>query len=133
MKLKCKMCGKSFSHLGSHIWHAHKIRAREYKTEFGLPYNTALISSEIKRKKQDAFELDRPKYIKNLLKAGNKYRWKKGHSGIRRISQQERITILARINKVNKTRKKEPCPVCKMIYKNVDSHLANNHKLLRIK
>lgn len=133
MKLKCKICGKPFSHLGSHIWHKHKITAKEYKTEYGLPYNLALITPEIKKKKQEAFELHRNKYIKNLLKPGEKYRFKKGRSGIRRISQQERITILNRINKINKNRKSESCPVCKMIYKNVDSHLANKHKLLRIK
>lgn len=133
MKLKCKICGKEYFHLGSHIWHAHKIRAREYKEEFGLPYNMALITSEIKIKKQEAFEEHRDKYMQNLLKAGKKYYFVKGRTGQRRISENERKTILTRINEVNANRKPEPCPVCKMIFDNVASHLANKHKLLIIK
>jgi len=108
-KLKCRICGKVFSHLGSHIWHKHKITAREYKTEYGLPYNMALISSEVKKKKQDAFEERREEYIGNLKKTGKKYQFKKGKTGQRRISQHERETVLARINEVNKNRKPEPC------------------------
>lgn len=130
-KLKCRICGKLYSHLGSHIWHGHKITAREYKTEYGLPYNMALISPEIILKKKEA-EANNPSW-KNNFKRSIKYQFKKGKTGQRRISQHEREVTLARINEVNKNRKPEPCPVCKMIYQNVDSHLATKHKLLRIK
>ncbi len=132
MKLKCLICGKNYSHLGSHIAHGHKITAREYKEEFELPYNTSLISSEVKLKKQEAFELHREKYLKNLTKCGKKYRFKKGRTGQRRISQGERETFIKRINNVNKNRKSEKCPVCNVIYKNVYSHLYTKHKLLKI-
>ena len=131
-KLKCLICGRSFKHLGSHLWHGHHVLAREYKEEFGLPYNMSLITDEIKEKKSDA-TLHWKETFKENFKNSKKYQFKKGKPGIRRISQHERETILARINEVNKKRKPEPCPVCKMIYPNVDSHLANKHKLLRIK
>lgn len=132
-KLKCLICGRSFHHLGSHLWHGHHVLAREYKEEFGLPYKMALISDQVRGKKQDAFEENREVYIKNLTKAGKKYQFKKGQTGQRRVSQHERELQLARINEVNKRRKPEPCPVCKIIFDNVDSHLANKHRLLRIK
>ena len=132
-KLKCKICNKLYSHLGSHIFHAHGILAREYKQEFGLPYKMSLITNDIKKKKQDAFEEDREKYVKNLLKSGKKYQFKKGRTGQRRISEHERKTIIARINDVNKKRKPGNCPVCRMGFKNVDSHLYQVHKFINVK
>lgn len=133
MKLKCKMCGKSFHHLGSHIFHKHGITAREYKEEFELPFKMALISDQVYQKKKAAFEERREEYLENLKKFGKKYQFKKGKTGQRRISQHERDVNLKRILEVNKKRKPEKCPVCKMIFDNVDSHLANKHKLLKIK
>lgn len=133
MKLKCKICNEGFHHLGSHLWHKHKVTAREYKTEYELPFRMALISDEVYKKKHDAFEKDKEKYLGNLTKYGKKYQFKTGHTGQRRISQHERDVNLKRILDVNKKRKPEKCPVCKMIFDNVDSHLAVKHKLLRIK
>lgn len=132
-KLKCLICYKKYSHLGSHIRHKHKILAREYKEEFGLPYKMALISNEIYLKKKEAFEKDADKYLANLKK-GKKNQFKKGHTGLRRISEHERKVNLERILAVNKKKKKlEQCPVCKMLFNHVESHLANKHKLLKIK
>lgn len=130
-KLKCKICGKEFQHLGSHIWHKHKITARQYKEKFGLPYNMALISEKIYEKKVKAFDEHREKYLSNINK-DNGYRFKKGKTGTRRISELERKRIIERIEKVNK-RKPEKCPVCNMVFDHLDSHLYNKHKLLRIK
>ena len=133
-KLKCLICGKRYDHLGSHIWHGHKITAREYKEEFGLPYNIALISDTIEQKKSAAFEKHREKYVKNLLKNGKKYQFKKGRLGIRRISQHERDVIMKRIRNVNKNKKElVSCPVCKMKFNHVESHLFNKHQMLLIK
>lgn len=133
MKLKCQICGKSFHHLGSHIFHGHGITAREYKEEFELPYKMALISDQVYQKKKNAFEERREFYLENFKKSGKKYQFKKGQTGQRRISQHERDVNLKRILEVNKKRKPEKCPVCRMIFDNVDSHLANKHKLLKIK
>lgn len=43
-RIKCLICGKECEYLGSHIWHAHKIKAKEYKMKFGLDLNYSLIS-----------------------------------------------------------------------------------------
>ena len=132
-KLKCLICKKSFYHLGSHLWHGHKILAKEYKEDYGLPYNLALISDEIKKKKSIHFWENKDRYLPALLKT-SKYRFKKGHSGVRRISEKERETIIKRINDVNKRKKSFlPCIVCKMKFYHVESHLYNAHKLIKIK
>jgi hypothetical protein len=133
-KLKCLICGKWYHHLGSHIWHGHKILARDYKEEFELPYKMALISEQVYQKKRERFEENREKYLKNLTKYGKKYQFNKGHSGVRRISQHERKVILKRILKVNKSKGRlEQCPVCKMKFNHLESHLFNKHGLLKIK
>lgn len=130
-KLKCLICGKSFRHLGSHLWHGHHVLAREYKEEFGLPYKMSLITDEIKEKKRDATVNMVPTFKKNF-KNSKQFQFKKGQTGQRRVSQREREVVLERIKEVNKKRKPEHCPVCNIIFDNVDSHMANKHKLLRI-
>lgn len=139
-KLQCAMCGKWYKHLGSHIAHGHKMLAKEYKEEYGLPYKMALISSEVHDKMSEAFwanpEEAQERINKNLQGEGSKERqFKKGQTGQRRISQHERETNLKRILSVNEKMKGklEPCPICKMQFNHLDSHLANKHKMLRIK
>ena len=107
-----------------------KIKAKEYKARFGMPYNTALISIKIYLKKVRKFNEAREKYLKNLKKGKH---FKKGHSLKKRVSQLERERIIKRILKVNKERRLEACPICKMKYWNMDSHLYNAHNLLRIR
>jgi hypothetical protein len=132
-KLKCLLCGKRYHHLGSHIWHGHHITAREYKEEFELPFKMALISDTIYEKKRLAFEEHREMYLKNLTKSGKKYQFKKGHSGVRRISQHERKVIMERILKVNKSKSRlEQCPVCRMKFNHLQSHLFNKHKMIQV-
>ncbi len=134
-KLKCLLCGNFYSHLGSHIWHKHKILARDYKEEFELPYKMPLINRDIYIKKKFAFEKNADFYLENIREKGKKYQFKKGQTGQRRISQHERDVVLKRILNVNKNRKGklEKCPVCKMKFNHLASHLANKHKLLIIK
>jgi hypothetical protein len=130
--LKCKICGKVFQHLGSHLFHGHGVTAREYKEEYGLPYNMALISDEVYRKKSEAFNERREEYLKNLTKSGKKYQFKKGADGHRRISEYEKKRYVARILDVNKRKKKmEACLVCKMTFNHMESHLYNKHGLLK--
>lgn len=133
-KLKCRLCGKTFQHLGSHLWHKHQVLAKEYKEEFGLPYREALISTSVYEKKRDRFEEDREKYIKNLLKNGKKFQFKKGNNGVRRVSEKERQTVTARIKLINDNNQTmKSCPVCKMKYLHLESHLFNKHKLIQVK
>lgn len=133
-RLECLICKKSYQHLGSHIWHKHKILARDYKEKFELPFKMALISQEVYDKKRKRFEEDRDKYLSNLKKYGSKFKFKKGHTGQRRISRYERKMSLERIISVNKLKKKlEQCPVCKMTFNHIESHLYTKHRLLKVK
>lgn len=125
-KLTCQICKKTFNHLGSHVWHKHKMRARDYKAKFNLPYNIALISEDIYEKKVNAFNEHREKYLKNLT---NEHSFSKGHTGQRRISDLERKRIVERINTIN-DREEKTCPVCNMKFKHMESHLYTKHKLI---
>ena len=128
------MCGRCYKHLGSHIYHCHGITANEYKERFGLPHNMALITEEIYKKKSDHYAQHREKYLKNFLKASKKYRFKKGKKQIRGyISAQAKRQALENLAKINKSRKREQCPICKQIFDNLDSHLYNKHKLIRVR
>lgn len=132
-KLKCRICGRVFRHLGSHLWHRHGVLAKEYKEEYGLPFREALISTDIYEKKRNKFELDREKYLKNLLRGGKKHQFKKGNSGVRRVSALERQRFIKRIEGVNKRKGKLlPCPVCRMKFYHIESHLFNKHRLIRV-
>jgi len=109
------------------------MTAREYKEAYGLPYKMGLISVEIFQKKSDKFGENREKYTKNLLKGGEARRFRKGHANFgHRISEWERKRQIKQITEVNEERKgkMEPCPVCKMTFNSVESHLYNKHGLL---
>lgn len=132
-KLTCKICNKEFSHLGSHIYNAHKMLARDYKTKFGLPYSEALISETIYHKKVKAFNLHRNKYLANIIN-NTENRFVKGVSRQgRRISERERKNFIARIDQVNESAHLQACPVCNMQFKALASHLFNKHGLIQAK
>jgi len=130
-KTVCQICGKVCLHLGSHL-RAHKISSREYKEEFGLDYKFSLISDEVKLKKQIAFEKNREYYLANLAKTSEKYRFKKGHSGLNRISAQSEKRSKGILKKLNENTKGK-CPICNMVFEHLASHLANAHGLQKIK
>lgn len=132
--LECKICHNEYKHLGSHIFHKHKIKANKYKEIFELPHNLALITLEIKEKKQKHFNQYREKYLKNILKYGKDYHYKKGRTQIKGyISADSKRKVLERIIKINKERKKEKCIICNMVFNNLDSHLYNKHKMIKVK
>ena len=130
-KLTCLICEKSFQHLGSHIAKAHKMTAREYKEEFGLDYNLPLISKAIYEKKRAAFEEDREHYLDNFRKTGKKYQFKKGKVSRHRFSQQSMDRIAEQANDINKN-SRGLCPVCRMNFDHVQSHLYNKHRLVEV-
>lgn len=134
-KLVCRICDKTFKHLGSHIWMKHKMTARDYKSKFSLPFKMGLVSEDIRIKQQDANERNWSKVKKNLTKSGIKYRFKKGRTGQRRISQYERKKIMIQIEDVNKAvlESFKPCPVCHIQYNNLASHLLQAHGLLQVR
>lgn len=128
----CRVCGKVCEHLGSHIYHAHGFTAREYKAEYGLPYKMSLISPRVKEKKQEAYAKNREYYLKNLMINGEKYRFQEGHTNHgQKPSPYSLKQAIARINDVNAKRKPEACPVCKMVFDSLPSHLYNAHGLVQ--
>ena len=124
--LKCELCHKFFSHLGSHIWHKHKILAIEYKEMFGLDHKHSLITEEIKEKKRKKFWLN-----PTLANLGKGTQFKKGltyKKGYRSAESKHReLENLIKINKGKKGR----CPVCNIIFDSLASHLYNKHKLIQ--
>lgn len=133
-KLTCLICKKECTHLGSHIWHKHKMLARDYKSKFSLPYSMGLISEQVRKKQHKANLKYRNKNRRNLTAAGKKYRFKKGQTGQRRISEYERRQILKRILAVNWAHASyvKPCPVCRIKFKHVESHLYQVHQLISV-
>jgi len=128
----CRYCNKDFDHLGSHLWHGHKVKARDYKTEFGLDYNFPLISDKVKKKKQLRFEERREYYLKNLKDGSKKWQFKKGKSNRQRFSEQSMDRARTNLNWINEN-KSGTCPVCKMEFEHLTSHLYNAHGLQHAK
>jgi hypothetical protein len=116
--------------LGSHLWHRHKVLARDYKKEFELDYKYPLISPSVKEKKQKAFEERREYYLSNLMIAGQKYQFKKGHDGSKRTSLQSRKRYIEQLEKFDL---EGQCEICKTHFKHLKSHYYNLHGLLLIK
>jgi hypothetical protein len=48
-EIQCHICGKMFSNLGSHVFHAHEMKAEEYKDRFKLAKMTPLCSDEFSK------------------------------------------------------------------------------------
>lgn len=127
--LRCKLCGKFYKHLGSHIYHRHKITAKEYKIRFGLNINTALITDDVKAKKQRAFNERREHYLKNLKK-GEKYRFQKGNQNRFYFSKQDIDRAKRELKKIKHI--KGICFICGVEFNNLPNHLRLKHNLLLI-
>lgn len=127
----CKICHEKYQHLGSHIFHKHKVTARKYKTMFGLDYNLALISKEVYEKKRDRFNEHRKKYLKNIMgKNSEKYRFKEGQQKRLYFSKQSMDRAISQLKDIND---EGNCPVCNQKFKHVGSHLFEKHGLVRVK
>lgn len=135
VKIICQICKGQFKHLGSHIYHKHKLLAREYKQRFGLPYKMSLVNEDIRLKQRRANIRHKDINRVNLISAGKKYRFQKGRTGQRRISEFERRRYIKQILDINRRREKilEPCPVCRMQFNSMPSHLYTKHKLVSVK
>jgi len=129
LNIKCLICGKSFKHLGSHIAKGHKILCRDYKKEFGLDYNFPLISADVKKKKQDKFNERREYYLKNFKKEGKKWQFKKGHTNRQRFSKMSIERARQNLAWID-THKAGTCPICRMTFEHLASHLYNAHGLI---
>ena len=130
--IKCKICGKKYKYLGTHIAKAHGITTREYKQMYGFDYNLPLMSKEVQEKKRVAFNKDRDKYLNNLKK-GKKYRFKKGKINREYFSKQSKNRALENLKIINDSTIRLQCPFCNMKYKNLQVHLMNKHKVKIVK
>jgi len=128
--VECLICHNTYKYLGSHIWHKHKLKAKEYKARFYLDYNLPLMDLETMEKKRKAFEENREKYLKNLSR---KTQFKKGKRYRNYFSKQSINRFLEQLDVINKGSEAEVCPVCNMKYENLSSHLYNKHKMIRVK
>lgn len=99
MKPTCKICGKSFDRVASHVRQKHFMTAREYKTMYGLDLIKGITSKESKEKSRTAALRNYETVIeKNLLEKGKRTQFKKGSKGRTRdqVSEQTRKMLAER-------------------------------------
>lgn len=78
-KIQCLLCGKWYRQVGSHIVQTHKMTAREYRSMVGFDVKRGQLPDDLLQlKREQVFE---NKTVENL-KAGKKYRFKKGQAGV---------------------------------------------------
>lgn len=74
-KKKCIICGKWYRQVGSHITQRHGMTAREYRELYNLPVKRGILPPDLRELKG---EQAKENGTYNNLKAGKKYRYKKG-------------------------------------------------------
>lgn len=99
-KIECLICHKAFLKVGSHIWQAHHMTAREYREHFNLEVKRGLLSeSERVKLRENVFANG----TVNNLKAGAKHRFV---SGDKRAGNYKRSPVtLARLSKLSTFKK----------------------------
>lgn len=55
-KVECHCCGEWFVVLGSHVWQAHNLTAKEYKSIFGLALSRSLLTDAIRTQQRELLE-----------------------------------------------------------------------------
>lgn len=96
----CHICGKAFDKLIAHVWQIHRLRAREYKKEFGLDVIKGIMSKEsteiARQRNKENYDLV---VEENLLKNGKKSRFKDEHRGRTKdqVSEQTRRRLIKQL------------------------------------
>jgi len=88
-KCQCLICGKWYVQVGSHVHQIHKMSCREYREKFNLEVKRGVTPNWYRKKKGDQ-ALDNGTF--NNLKAGAKYRFKKGDDSLGKYNRSP-ITI----------------------------------------
>jgi len=114
----CRLCGRRFKHLGSHLAQKHKITANDYKKDLGINLNISLCDdSVVEKQRQHALEhIDTIK--ETFEKNGAKHRIKKGQKiEGRYLSDQKRRDMAVIYLKREKVEKicKQCGKVCHMV------------------
>lgn len=99
-RVQCLICGKWYVQVGSHVFQFHKMTARDYREMFNLEVKRGTVPTWYRKLKGDQ-ALENKTY-KNLLKAGKKFRFKKG-ANVGRYKRSpitlERLKNLYKFNK----------------------------------
>lgn len=85
MGIACKICGKKYRKVVSHVYQSHGMNKREYKEEFGLDVKRGIVLPETR---DYLGKLVKENGTVNNLKAGRKYWFKKGISNNYQRSEQ---------------------------------------------
>lgn len=51
--IQCLICGDYFTHVSTHVFNKHGVTAKDYKTEFGIPQKTGIITKALKKTLSD--------------------------------------------------------------------------------
>jgi len=102
----CNICGKGYNKLISHVVQKHNISAIEYKETYGYDLHKSILSKKAEDNARKNAVRNMPKYINNLIKSGEKTRFKNGHKGRTKdkVSQQTLNRIKNQINTINKNK-----------------------------
>lgn len=74
-KIQCKICGKWYRQVGTHITQVHGMTAREYREEFGFDVKRGQLPKDLREVKA---EHAKENGTINNLKKGEKFWFKKG-------------------------------------------------------
>ena len=114
--IQCKICGKWFRQVGSHIWGEHRITAREYREEYGFDVKRGQLPDDLKN--LYAEQAIKCGGVKNL-EIGAKFRFKKNQKGVGIYKRSEQTLKRLEKNRFNIKKKGiyKKCLVCgKEIY-----------------
>lgn len=90
----CHICGKAFTKLQQHIWYAHEMTKHEYCDKFGLDHKINMVEETYHNKMREhayANNMDQ-----QLLEAGKKTRFEKGHEIRYERSYQTKLRLASR-------------------------------------
>ena len=93
---KCEICGEHFNRVISHVRQKHQINEREYKITYGFDLKKGICSKESSEKSRTSTLNNYDKCInKNLIRGGEKSRFKEGSTGRTKdkVSEQTRIMV----------------------------------------
>jgi predicted nucleic acid-binding Zn ribbon protein len=102
-KLQCKICGRWYVQVGSHIYWRHRMLARDYRKEYGFDVKKGQLPGWYRKiKGGQVFENGT---IKNL-EVGKKYWFKEGQPGVgiyeRSPETMARLHNLRKLTLINK-------------------------------
>ena len=105
----CKICGKSFKRVLTHVRQKHDVNEKEYKLQFGLDLHKGICSKESSEISRNLVFANYDKCIsKNLLYDGKKTRFKINSEGRTKdkVSEQTRLRLIQNFDTPEITKKR---------------------------